>query len=74
MKTAAFIAGIVLIVLGAFGLAYGGIHYTKHERIFDAGPIHASRDEQKNVPIPPVLSGIVLVGGIVLLVVGAKRK
>lgn len=73
MKTA-FIAGIVLILLGALGLAYGGIHYTKHERVFDAGPIHATRDEPQTVTIPPVLSGIVLVGGIVLLVVGAKRS
>lgn len=73
MKTAT-IAGIVLIVLGALGLAYGGLHYTKHERVFDAGPIHATRDEQQTIPIPPVLGGIALVGGIVLLVVGAKRS
>jgi hypothetical protein len=71
MKTAA-IAGIVLIILGVVGLAYGGVHFTKRQRVFDAGPIHASREKHETIPIPPVLGGIALVGGIVLLVVGAK--
>ncbi len=73
MKTA-YVAGIVLIVLGIVGLAYGGIHYTKRQRLFDAGPIHATRDKQETIPIPPVLGGIALAGGIALLIVGAKEK
>lgn len=73
MKTA-YIAGIILIVLGVIGLAYGGIHYTKRQRLFDAGPIHASRDKQETIPISPVLGGIAVAGGVVLLVVGAKHK
>lgn len=73
MKTA-YVAGIILIVLGVIGLAYGGIHYTKRQRLFDAGPIHASRDKQETIPISPVLGGIAVAGGVVLLVVGAKHK
>lgn len=73
MKTA-YVAGIILIVLGVIGLAYGGIHYTKRQRVFDAGPIHASRDKQETIPISPVLGGIAVAGGVVLLVVGAKQK
>lgn len=73
MKTA-YVAGIILIVLGVIGLAYGGIHYTKRQRLFDAGPIHASRDKQQTIPISPVLGGIAVAGGVVLLVVGAKHK
>lgn len=73
MKTAS-IAGVVLIVLGIIGLAYGGIHYKTRQRVFDAGPIHATREKHETVPIPPVLGGIALVGGIVLLVVGAKQR
>lgn len=73
MKTA-YVAGIILIVLGVIGLAYGGIHYTKRQRVFDAGPIHASRDKQETIPISPVLGGIAVAGGVVLLAVGAKHK
>ena len=73
MKTA-YLAGIILIVLGVIGLAYGGIHYTKRQRLFDAGPIHASRDKQQTIPISPLLGGIAVAGGVVLLVVGAKHK
>lgn len=73
MKTAS-IAGIVLIVLGIIGLAYGGIHYKTRQRVFDAGPLHATREKHETIPIPPVLGGIALVGGILLVVVGAKQQ
>ena len=66
------ILGIVLIVFGIFALAYQGITYTKRERIVDVGPIHATKDTRKTVPLPPILGGIALIGGIVLLAAGAK--
>lgn len=67
------IAGIVLIVLGIFALAYQGITYTKRERIVDVGPIHATKDTQKTIPLPPIVGGIALIGGIALLAVGGKK-
>jgi len=67
------IAGILLVVLGALSLAYQGITYTKREKIVDIGPIHATADTQKTIPLPPILGGIALIGGVVLLVAGAKR-
>jgi len=73
MKTAS-IAGIVLIILGALALVYQGFSYTKRERVVDVGPIHATKDAHKTIPIPPVLGGIAVVGGIALLVVGAREK
>jgi hypothetical protein len=71
MKTAS-IAGIVLIILGIVGLIYQGIGYTKRKDVLDVGPIHATKDTHETIPIPPILGGIALVGGIALLVVGAK--
>jgi len=67
------IAGILLVVLGALALAYQGITYTKREKVIDIGPIHATADTQKTIPLPPILGGIALIGGVVLLVAGAKR-
>ena len=68
------IAGILLIALGIIGLAYQGIGYTKRKDVLDVGPIHATKDTHETIPIPPVLGGIALIGGIALLVTGAKSK
>jgi hypothetical protein len=67
------IAGILLVILGALALAYQGFNYTHREKVLDVGPIHATKDTQEHVPVPPILGGLALVGGIVLLVVGGKR-
>jgi uncharacterized membrane protein len=72
MKTA-MVAGVVLIVLGIVSLAYQGFTYHTQKRVADIGPIHATRTESHTVALPPVLGGIALIGGIVLLAVGAKE-
>jgi hypothetical protein len=64
--------GIILIVLGLFGLAWGGFTYTAREKVVDLGPIHATRDEKHNVPLPPIAGAGALIGGIALLV--ARKK
>jgi uncharacterized membrane protein len=72
MKTATM-AGLALIVLGVIALAYQGFTYTTHKKVLDVGPIQATKEEHHTVPLPPVLGGLALVGGIVLLVVGGKE-
>ena len=68
------ILGIILIILGIFALAYQGISYTKREKVVDLGPIHATKDTTETIPLPPILGGLALVGGIVLVAVGAKNN
>jgi hypothetical protein len=65
--------GIILIVLGLFGLAWGGLSYTTSERIVDIGPIHATRDTTHNIPLAPIGGALAITGGIVILVAGRKR-
>jgi len=62
--------GIVLIVLGLIGLAWGGFSFTTRQRVVDVGPIHASRDKVHTIPLPPVAGAAALIGGIVLLMAG----
>jgi uncharacterized membrane protein len=69
-----FWVGILLIVLGALALAYQGFDYTRQEKVLDVGPIHATAEEHKHVSIPPLLGGLALIGGIALVIVGAKKK
>jgi hypothetical protein len=68
------IAGILLVVLGALALAYQGFSYTHREKVLDVGPIHATKDTQEHIPVPPILGGLAVVGGIVLLIAGGKRS
>lgn len=68
------IVGIVLIVLGIVALAYGGISYTSREKVLDIGPLEATAERRRTIPLPPVLGGLALAGGIVLLIAGSKRK
>lgn len=68
------IAGIVLIVVGVIALAYGGITYTTREKVLDVGPIEATAERQKTIPLPPLLGGLALAGGVVLLIAGSRRK
>jgi uncharacterized membrane protein len=73
MKTIARI-GILLIVLGGFVLAYHGFTYNHPENVVDIGSFHATVERHHRYPIPPILGGLALVGGIVLLVAGVKRN
>ena len=59
--------GIVLIVLGIIVLAYHGFTYTTRDKVIDLGPIQASADVQHSVPLPPILGGLALAAGAVLL-------
>jgi hypothetical protein len=68
------IVGIILIVVGIIALAYGGFTYTKREKVIDAGPLQVSADKEKTIPFPPVLGGICLVGGIVLVAIGSRKS
>ena len=67
------LAGIVLIILGIVAFAYQGITYTTRETVIDIGPIKATADTQKTIPLPPILGGLMFVGGIALVVVGNRK-
>ncbi len=64
--------GLILIVLGVVALAWGGFTYTTREKVLDVGPIHASRDKEHSVPLPPIIGAVALIGGVVLLISGRK--
>jgi len=65
--------GIVLIVLGVLAMTYKGIPYNKEHDVIDVGPIHARVEEKKTFPISPVLGGVAIIAGLVLIT-GAGRR
>jgi hypothetical protein len=68
------VAGIVLIVLGLVALVYQGITYTSRETVVDLGPIHATADREKTIPLQPVIGIVAVGGGIALLMAGARKR
>jgi len=68
------LVGVLLVVLGIVGLAYPRISYTTREKVVDIGPIEATKETKKSIPLPPILGGLSLAGGIVLLVASGKGR
>ena len=68
------IVGLLLIVIGVVVLALGGISYTKREKVVDIGPIEATAETRETIPLPPLLGGLALVGGVALLIAGSRRR
>jgi uncharacterized membrane protein HdeD (DUF308 family) len=68
------IAGVVLLVLGLAALVYQGITYTTHETVIDVGPLHATADREKTVPLPPIVGIAAVAGGVALLVVSVRKR
>ena len=68
------LVGVALIVLGVLALAYQGITYTTREKVIDLGPLKASVDKEKSIPLPPIVGALAIVGGVVLVIVGARKS
>jgi hypothetical protein len=64
---------MLLIVLGVVALIYGGISYTSRETVMDIGPLHATADRQKTLPLSPTVGIVAVAGGVVLLVAGGRN-
>jgi uncharacterized membrane protein HdeD (DUF308 family) len=61
------IGGVILILFGVVALVYGGITYTKRETVLDVGPIHATADRDKTIPLSPIAGVVGIVAGAALL-------
>jgi hypothetical protein len=67
-------AGILLIVGGVFALAYQGISYTRTKKTVDLGPIQVETKQKEEIPLPPIIGGVALIGGLVLVFAGVRKS
>ncbi|OLC28933.1 MAG: DUF3185 domain-containing protein [Verrucomicrobia bacterium] len=72
MKPAA-IVGIILIIIGIIGFAYGSLGWTTEKKDAQLGPLEITHKESHGIDFPPIASGICLAGGIILLIVGSRK-
>lgn len=68
------IVGAVLVAIGMISLLWGGISWTERETIVDLGPIQATAEERETIPLPPILGGVALAAGVLLLVLPSRRR
>ena len=66
--------GVLLVVFGIVALVPGGITYTKREKVLDIGPIKATAEHEKTIPLSPIVGIASLAGGIALIVVGSRTR
>jgi uncharacterized membrane protein YidH (DUF202 family) len=68
------LVGVVLIVAGVLGLAYGGFSYTKDTTVVKLGPLEISAKEKETINIP-LWAGIgAVVAGALVLVAGGRKS
>ena len=68
------IVGAVLMIAGVVALLWGGLFWTDRDTVLDAGPVKVQKSERKGVRIPPIIGGLVLGAGVVLLLVPSRRR
>ena len=74
MKKILLVAGLLFFVLGMVGLVHPDFTYHKTEEVAHVGPMRATVNEEKVAHVPAAASVIVLVAGLGLTVLGAKRS
>ena len=68
------IVGVLLIALGVAALLYQRVTYTSRETVIDVGPVHATADRQRTLPLPPLVGIAAVAGGVALLVAGMRKR
>ena len=68
------IAGVLLILLGVAALVYQSVKYTSRETVIDIGPVHATAERERTLPLPPLVGIAVVAGGVALLVIGIRKS
>lgn len=68
------ITGLVLVIIGLVSLLWGGISWTREKTIVDIGPIEARSQERETIPLPPILGGVALAAGVILLVAPGRVR
>lgn len=70
---ALLVVGLMLIAVGALALFYKGIPYTSRDVVIDAGPITATAETSKTWSVSPIVGGLAVAGGVLLVVVGTRK-
>lgn len=65
--------GIVLIVIGLVMTVITGFNVVTKKKVVDLGPLEINKEEKTPIYWSPVLGGVLLISGVLILLVGRKK-
>lgn len=68
------IIGIILIVVGTAGLIWGGFEFPRDREVAEVGPVEVQAETTEDIRIPEWLAGVSLIGGVVLVIAGTRKR
>ena len=66
--------GVLLIIIGAIGIIWGGVTYVKDRDTAKIGPVDIVVEEKERVNIPPIIGVIALIAGGIIVGVYSRRN
>jgi hypothetical protein len=67
------VLGALLILGGVIALSVGGFSFTTRDKVAEVGPVQVTTDRQHSVPLSPLLAGIAVAAGVVLIVASSRK-
>ena len=75
MRNTAFVViGVLVVVAGTAALFSRELIYRQRETVVEVGPLSVTAETQKTVPLSPILGGIGVACGAVLIAVGTRKS
>ena len=68
------VIGALLILAGVIALSVGGFSFTTRDKVADVGPIQVTTERQRAIPLSPLLGGIAIAAGVVLIVASSRKS
>lgn len=67
------VIGALLILAGVVALSVGGFSFTTRDKVAEVGPVQVTTERQRSVPLSPILSGLAIAAGVVLIVASSRK-
>jgi drug/metabolite transporter (DMT)-like permease len=67
------VIGALLILAGVIALSVGGFSFTTRDKVAEVGPVQVTTERERSVPLSPVLSGLAIAAGVVLIVASSRK-
>ena len=67
------VLGALLILGGVIALSVGGFSFTTRDKVAEVGPVQVTTERQHSVPLSPLLAGIAVAAGVVLIVASSRK-
>ncbi len=59
--------GFALVIIGILMVAYTGFNYVTTEKVAEIGPLQVNATKNHPVQWSPILGGVLIIGGIIVL-------